>query len=272
MSDLSTGKVKGIMFSPSMAQAMAEGRKTCTRRVVKPQPPCIKGIMYDLDAPWPDDILSTALGLAPSHVTFNDMLEDVPYYVGCGYCPVGKPGDIVVVKETYRLAGWSADFTSVSIEYYDHTVRQFDFTAQPDGDKWLSWVQSYTSTWGDSPKAVTQPGGSVTFEPGFGCPWRPSIFMPFFLGRTAKRIAAINLEPVQTITEADAIAEGVWTASPDMATSGAILNHIGAFRLLWDGIHEKNPKYQWPANPWVWVIHFDPENVMDEVNQRLERE
>lgn len=76
-----------ILFSAPMVKALKEGRKTMTRRVVKPQP-------LDLDQPWPD---------ANSHVTFADLLDSLSYQVYCGACPYGQPGDRLWVRETFRL-------------------------------------------------------------------------------------------------------------------------------------------------------------------------
>mgnify|MGYP001218579921 CR=1 FL=1 len=64
---------KPILFSGEMVRAILEGRKTMTRRVVKPQP---------------------------------EQDTDCPYHVGAGIerkariCPYGKPGDRLWVKET----------------------------------------------------------------------------------------------------------------------------------------------------------------------------
>lgn len=66
-------------------------------------------------------------------------------------------------------------------------------------------------------------------------------------------ITKIRREPVQSITEADAIAEGVrklyrcpqWL--PDEARR--------SFKELWDSIHPKGKR--WADNPEVWVLEFE---------------
>lgn len=73
-------KERPILFSGSMVRAIREGRKTQTRRVIKPQPECLK----DLQA-------------IQYHLATGE-----PLIVGRG-CPYGKPGDRLWVKETFTL-------------------------------------------------------------------------------------------------------------------------------------------------------------------------
>lgn len=75
-------RVRPIIFSTPMVQALLEGRKTQTRRIVKPQPnggP--QAEMINLGGAWGllDGILS-----------------------GEWRCPYGQPGDLLWVRETYR--------------------------------------------------------------------------------------------------------------------------------------------------------------------------
>ena len=76
-------KERPILFSGPMVRAILEGRKTQTRRVVKPQPAHIAGIGTVLN-------IDTITGKA---------------------CPYGKPGDRLWVRETWdgvRLDGGGA--------------------------------------------------------------------------------------------------------------------------------------------------------------------
>lgn len=83
--------------------------------------------------------------------------------------------------------------------------------------------------------------------------WRPSIHMPRWASRITLKIKSINVERVQDITEADAIAEGVYS------DSGFGIFDISArvlFKSLWNSINSKRG-YGWDVNPWVWVIEFE---------------
>lgn len=85
----------------------------------------------------------------------------------------------------------------------------------------------------------------------------------------------VRVERLQDITEADAIAEGIEPV--ESFDSGAGINNrqmyknystegytellpIDSFKSLWFKIHGEEA---WNANPWVWVIKFD-ENEMPE--------
>lgn len=91
--------------------------------------------------------------------------------------------------------------------------------------------------------------------------WRPSIFMPRWASRMLAEVVSVRVERVQSISEADAIAEGVysWADSEDGAK---LLDKIGwgnyswpriLFEKLWMSI---NGQESWDANPWVWRVEF----------------
>ena len=82
-------KERPILFSAPMVRAILDGRKTQTRRIVKPQPvqhpspPCNP----DYDIEWRGFILWLSKGEAA-----KCMPE---------YCPYGQPGDRLWVRETF---------------------------------------------------------------------------------------------------------------------------------------------------------------------------
>ena len=78
-----------------------------------------------------------------------------------------------------------------------------------------------------------------------GPAWRPSIFMPRWASRITLRIEAIRAEPLRSIGEADAKAEG--------ATDTARVGYVNGFEAIWRSIH--GPR-SLASNPWVWVIEF----------------
>ena len=78
-------KAKPILFSGEMVRAILEGRKTQTRRVVKPQPDS-----------------------RHCRIDFEDgLLKESSLVAGCWdvwkktKCPFGKPGDLLYVRETW---------------------------------------------------------------------------------------------------------------------------------------------------------------------------
>ena len=82
-------KERPILFSSPMVRAILEGRKTQTRRTVKPQPVKLSG--PNLDGLWSDTVLPV-----------------VRYFA----CPYGVPGDRLWVRETW--CAW--DTTEEDIE------------------------------------------------------------------------------------------------------------------------------------------------------------
>jgi hypothetical protein len=96
--------------------------------------------------------------------------------------------------------------------------------------------------------------------------WRPSIHMPRRFSRLTLEITDVRLQPLQEISEEDAIAEGVEyeTADPPFFYVPGIWPHSttaveideGAARSyakLWDHI---NGADSWDANPFVWALTF----------------
>ena len=82
--------------------------------------------------------------------------------------------------------------------------------------------------------------------------------MPRRASRITLEVTSVRVERLQTITEADAIAEGIDRApggpwrSYD-ADGGCCYSAIESYRSLWESI---NGAESWTANPWVWVVEF----------------
>lgn len=154
-------------------------------------------------------------------------------------CPYGQPGDRLWVRET----GWERPERTLRMmregaDTWDRYYYDADGLVDSDHDQFKEW----------------------------GFKRRPSIHMPRWASRILLEITAVRLERLQTISAADAIAEGVcelplqaaergcwWTG--DVAAGAALHGRTpsGAYRLLWEAIN--NPG-SWDANPLVWVIEF----------------
>ena len=68
------------------------------------------------------------------------------------------------------------------------------------------------------------------------------------------RVTDIRQEPLQNISETDALAEGV-----DINLGGGVrgvLSPVTAYRNLWDSINDR-AGVRWHDNPQVWVITFE---------------
>ena len=183
-------KERPILFSAPMVRAILESRKTVTRRAVK------------------------GSGL-------NFLADFTPEYAALPenhFCPHGKPGDRLWVREAWARVG----------------------IAQAPDQQWVVYRESDNRT-------------------DYGGPWKPSIHMPRWASRILLEITDVRVERLQDISEAQALAEGIYS---DPAVNGMYTadgdNYTSkqdgpgrAFADLW-----KSTGGDWVANPWVWVVEF----------------
>lgn len=125
----------------------------------------------------------------------------------------------------------------------------------------LLWVRE---AWGNGATRVMYKAGcNRMYRPPEG--WKPSIHMPRWASRLTLEITDVRVERLQGISENDARAEGI--------ADGGCLNcgehepcgcaepkpdARDAFIHLWRSI---NGEESWSANPWVWVIQFQPHRM-----------
>lgn len=80
--------------------------------------------------------------------------------------------------------------------------------------------------------------------------------MPRWASRITLEITSVRVERLQSISEADAWAEGVAHFSAGMNGTPSAGDHDAGrvlFRRLWESI---NGPGSWDANPWLWVVEF----------------
>lgn len=228
-----------ILFGAPMVRALLDGRKTQTRRVVKPQP----------------------LWVAEPSVPFKTPDADPK---GIIYCPYGQPGDRLWVRESWRIGAWDDNDGTLCIDYRDGPRKEWvdiPERADPDGDVFRRyWFQSSEDAERANLKCDEE--GRYKWEPGQSpCRWRPSIHMPRWASRILLEITGTRVERLQDISESDAKAEGA------MYHDGRGIGHSGwrhdykdvhadarsSFARLWQEI---NGDGSLTANPWVFVIEF----------------
>lgn len=218
-------KERAILFSGPMVRAILDGRKTQTRRVVKPQP------HEDFDH----------IEVGPYHPTRVDRHgEEYPgselfgAFTHEGECawksPYGQPGDRLWVRETLSA-------THTGLEYAaDNTAVNHD-EADEFNDRYARFQPFELE-----PRSI------------------PSIFMPRWASRILLEVTDVRVERLQDISDEDATAEGVeayadqqWKECKDIAEYGFDLEAGDWFELLWSEI---NGRDSWDSNPWVWAITF----------------
>ena len=82
--------MKPILFNTEMVRAILEGRKTCTRRVVKPH-------FRTGEIEW--QVITELNSGKYVRIEYLDEWEDVTRYMREPY----RPGDILYVRETWRI-------------------------------------------------------------------------------------------------------------------------------------------------------------------------
>lgn len=112
-------KERPILFSGPMVRAILTGKKTQTRRLMRPQPE------------WDPAMDGGRWWISGRHVTTLSWERAAPveWMLRNGYCPHGVPGDRVWVRETFAR---SSDLARGYVYAADSHVSRFDI----DGEHW----------------------------------------------------------------------------------------------------------------------------------------
>lgn len=238
-------KERPILFNGEMVRAILEGRKTQTRRVVKPQPN-EKGEDY-LEA---GDIIHDHMGYTPhgllklSRHKKNSGPDCRGWLISKDYlCPYGEPGDRLWVKEAwanYQMALCIRKLKSGRFytEYSDGAAAY-----KADGFTSITDLREHLSLMCD----IDQ--DDIFIEKNN---WKPSIHMPRWASRITLEVVSVRVERVQEISASGVLKEA---GSDKVPYSASSVFHISSFQKLWDFINEKRG-FGWESNPWVWVVEF----------------
>lgn len=220
-------RVLPILFNTEMVRAILDGRKTCTRRLVKPQPKsklCYTFAGSDSDTwGYPNRTAHEICGeefKLPNDITEEELSKrwNPPYHTD----------DILYVRET-----WCGLPVNEAGHMRGHTIYYY----KADGEL--------------RPK-------------GWRGTWHPSIHMPKEASRIWLKVTDVRVERLQEITAEQIGREGVEVEYPHVL-NGEEKRY--AFSTLWNSTVKKSDldRYGWNANPWVWVIKFErcekPERV-----------
>lgn len=239
-----------ILYSGPMNRALNAGTKTQTRRVIG---------LSSLRGSTTPGYIWTWRGQAPIRSVTQQARhprgcwQDVSHAQLLDLCPYGAPGDRLWVREAWGLHrhGDETDWHRGTVRGWseDGVREQFEIVMRAE--------------WGSN---------------GEACFWRPPMFMPRWASRLTLEVTSVRVERVQSISEADARAEGLSTLTKDGGRlwKWGIPDRDGlpgndddgwhwkewetdpreAFRKLWDSINGKREGCSWSANPWVWVLGF----------------
>lgn len=209
-----------ILFSGPMVLALIAGRKTETRRIIKPQPPentTCAGFFSTGMFGW--------MAGDPADLETWEFLGDfkTPFMVG----------DRMYVRETLACCiDWGLFYDAhggigPSEEHFLRDERAAAIVERYSRDDETLWNV-------------------------------PSIFMPRWASRLTLTVTDVRVERLQDISEADAKAEGVEQDSDGwrdylMPSTQCCSTAKDSYRTLWDSI---NGKGSWDTNPWVVAYTF----------------
>lgn len=242
-----------ILFRAPMVRAIIEGRKTQTRRVIKP----VRGFEKH-------DICKPEMAADPWAVWWHGSETD---RVGClQECPYGKPGDRLWVRET-----WAAPEKRMGRVAYNADGLCGAWLSDGAGGKTFighgrvleaeGYHQCFPKRGAES-HGLAKYGGIPRGPYPHKYGWRPSIFMPRWASRITLEITEVRVQRVQEISGEDVLAEGVTFPGRDGMLTIAPIAKLSddaflrnAYLQLWDSINAKRG-FPWATNPWAWAITF----------------
>ncbi len=220
-------KERPILFSPPMVRAILDGRKTMTRRVVKPQPEYVYGLTV---SKWS---VGAIISNAPA---INNNLPTTK-------CPYGVHFNQLWVRETFRIENVSSDRKAVQVKYRAGGL-----------SNWIEWPgKSQSFKWTPSiymPRAFSRIDLKITdirVERLQDISEEDAEMEGVFCDNVIVDVKCYSGDPVEINEDRyfyDGCGDEVFETADD------------AFQHLWDSINGKSD-YSWDANPYVWIIEFE---------------
>lgn len=217
--------IKPILFNTEMVRAILDGRKSCTRRIVK-------GFIPN-NAVW-EYTAFTPKGCISCRGTFADG------YGEKFFKPPYQPGDILYIRETWeRFECWNCDGDE-----------RGNCPKEPKKSVLDKTCGCYMY------RATDEISGDAK--------WHPSIHMPKEAARIWLEVTNVRVERLWEISADGIRNEGLSSAAVhcgDMEIALKEWEKLWNSIIPKKDID----RYGWQANPWVWVIEFErcekPEGV-----------
>lgn len=235
--------MKPIIMSTEDVRGILDGRKTMTRLVAKE----LDGVDI-LNCRHVDGDIQEPKGYPIGHVSLTER---------CKF----KPGDVLWVRETWRVGAWD-DAGSICVDYKadGFTRREWIRISDPNLYEEL-WQQSSDDA--RKANASIDDDGNYNWDPGKSpTRWRSPVTMPREAARLFLRVTDVRVERLNQITNNDILREGFRSESCNICVhdGGSGCEHcfaiLNPFRKSWD-VRNAKRGYGWDSNPLVWVIEFE---------------
>ena len=238
-----------IIFSGPMVKALIDGRKTQTRRIIKPQPEQNVAGLWVWPLDWVKGIKRYGVSVQTDEAGLIQTLTYDP-----ARCVGYATGDRLWVRENCRAEELHLPPVTRATTSKERAASKRTEVTVPneldghDGVRYAAdgewriiennmaaadrWCELFHYR-GRGKKGI---GNSV-----------PSIHMPRWASRLTLTVTDVRVQRLQDISEDDARAEGAkpWT--------GACQSYVTDFAAIWRAI---NGPGAWDANPWVAAISF----------------
>ena len=219
-------RIRPILFNGDMVRAILDGRKTCTRRVIKPQ--------------WEE---CPHCKYAHNEYIYDKMAENV-YCARCGY-PLEPERrspyqleDILYVRETW--CGWYLPLVGM---HYCYRATEPDGNKRPTSPEYDCDVEK------------------ISWHPSIHMPKEAARIWLQVTDVWVERLQDIAPKDAKNEGVGNLFYEDIGYSGKDYGTE--IDSEYGIakeqFAWLWDSTIKKADLdcYGWKANPWVWVIEFE---------------
>ena len=210
---------KPILFSAPMVRAILSGAKTQTRRVAPIEDFSVRDIG--------DGMVAWRIGFAKpmgkarvisSHSGGKWTREQAASIVASQFCPYGRPGDLLWVREAWRTT--AAYDRWAPRDLHGNVALHYEADGRPSGHLCMGRL-------------------------------RASMHLPRAASRITLEVTGVRVERLQDISDTDAFAEGIQQCVDEGLVSDGTAR--GTYRALWESI---NGPSSWATNPWVWVVEF----------------
>ena len=237
-------KARPILMSAPMVRALIDGRKTQTRRIVKPQPEHRYISGYGVGrAGHPEEW--TVSRHPPTSGDWNEWKQKAR-------CPYGRPGDVLWCRETWQKSGlgWGSELPLGKLHY-----------RATDTGEWKPY-------WGN-------------WKPSIHMPRHASRLTLDLIGVRVERLQDISEADARAEGLATLTKDNGRTWKFGIPDADGLPGNDGfgwhwqqwevdprkAYARLWESI---NGAGSWAANPWVWVLQFEVhhQNVDALIQQR----